>query len=242
MRIIAQKNNTLATEEFIKNSLEKDFIDSMSINVTYTKDQKIVVYSAPAPGSAIANTINATTLGQLQGYEVILLNDMLSLLREKTIKKPLYINLAPYNSGILSDDNIEEITKQMNHYVDELKRILDSYSELDIYVHSINRSLVTMLKQKLANNRIGFAVTGADINFIDVDYYLLLTTAQNDLIIDTLLKSKKEVIVYIYSDYFLSYLYEHYLGEKSTPYLQQAFESLSFMGNYPDIIYKVFQK
>jgi len=242
MQIIAQKNNTLTTEEFVKNSLSKDFIDSMSINVTYTRDDKIVVYSAPAPGSAITNTINSSTLGQLQGYEVILLTDMLELLKNNSLRKPLYINLAPYNSGILSDDNIQEVTTQMNRYVERLQKILDAYPELELYVHSINRSLVSLLKEKLVGHRIGFAVTGADINFIDVDYYLLLATTQNDLIIDTLLKSKKEVIVYIYSDYYLSYLYEYYLGEKSTPYLQQTFEKLSFMGNYPEIMYKVFQR
>ncbi len=241
MRIIAQKNNTLTASEFFRKSLEKDFIDAMSLNVTYTKDNKMVVYSAPTTGTAITNTINTSTLGQLQGYEVMLLGEALKMLEDASIKKDVYLNLAPYNPGILSDENIEEVTDQMNAYIDELKRVVEEYPSLTIYVHSVNRSLVTILKQKLAKYKIGFAVTGVDITFIDVDYYVLLATTQNDLIIDTLLKSNKEVIIYVYSDYYISYLYEHYLGEKSTPYLQEVFQKLSFMGDYPEIIYKVFQ-
>lgn len=242
MKIIAQKNNTLTTSDFLKNSLSKDFVDAMSFNVTYTQDKKVVVYSAPTTGSAITNIINTSTLGQLQGYEIILLEEILQTLSNSPIKKDLYINLTPYNPGILSDENIQEVTDQMNDYIDELQKVIGQYKDLVIHIHSINRSFVTMLKQKLASYPIGFAITGADLTFVDVDYYVLLSSTQNDIIIDTLLKNKKEVILYIYSDYYISYLYEHYLGEKSTPYLQETFEKLGFMGNYPEIIYKVFQK
>lgn len=242
MKIIAQKTNNLTTSDFLKNSLKKDFIDAMSLSVTYTKDNKIVVYNAPSSGSAITNTINISTLSELQGYEITLLEDLLRELSTSTKQKALYINLAPYNPGILSDENIELVTNRMNEYIEELKRVVDQYPKITTYIHSINRSLVTILKEKLSTHKIGFAVTGADITFVDVDYYVFLATTQNDLIIDTLLKNNKEVIIYVYSDYFISYLYEHYLGEKSTPYLQQTFEKLGFMGNYPEIIYKVFQK
>lgn len=242
MKIIAQKTNNLTTSDFLKNSIEKSYIDAMSISVTYTKDNKIVVYNAPTADSAITNTINTSTLGQLQGYEIILLEDILKELNTSTKQKALYINLAPYNPGILSDENIEFVTTRMNEYVEELKRTIEKYPKITIHIHSINRSLIAILKEKLPKHRIGFAVTGADITFVDVDYYVFLATTQNDLIIDTLLKNNKEVIIYVYSDYFISYLYEHYLGEKSTPYLQETLKKLGLMGNYPDIIYKVFKE
>ena len=241
MKIIAQKTNSLTTSDFFKNGLEKDFIDAMSLSVTYTKDNKIVVYNAPTSDGVITNTINTSTLGDLKGYEIALLEDILKEFSNNKKQKPLYINLAPYNPGILSDENIEFVTKRMNAYIDELKRIVEMYQQVTIYIHSINRNLITILKEKLPSYRIGFAITGADITFVDVDYYVFLATTQNDLIIDTLLKNHKEVIIYVYSDYFVSYLYNHYLGEKSTPYLQETFEKLYFMGNYPEIIYKVFK-
>lgn len=241
MRIIAQKTNSLTTSDFLKNSLGKDFIDAMSVSVTYTKDNKIVVYNAPTSDGAITNTINISTLGELQGYEIVLLEVMLKELNTSPKQKALYINLAPYNPGVLSDENIEYVSKRMNEYVSELKRVIQLYPKVTVHIHSINRNLISILKEKMPTHRIGFAVTGADITFVDVDYYVLLATTQNDLIIDTLLKNKKEVIIYVYSDYYISYLYDHYLGEKSTPYLQETFEKLGFMGNYPEIIYKVFR-
>lgn len=241
MKIIAQKNNALTTSEFLENSLKRDFIDAMSLNVTYTQDNKIVVYSAPTTGVAITNTINNATLGQLQGYEVTLLSEILKNLSESSVKKDLYLNLAPYNAGILSDDNIQTVTEKTHDYIMELKEVIDLYKNLKIYIHSINRSLAIMLKQLLPSYKIGFAFTGSDFSFADVDYYVLLASIQNDVIIDSLLKNNKDVIIYVYSDYYLSYLYEHYLGEKSTPYLQETFEKLGFMGNYPEIIYRIFR-
>ena len=116
----------------------------MSLNVTYTQDNKIVVYSAPTTGVAITNTINNATLGQLQGYEVTLLSEILKNLSESSVKKDLYLNLAPYNAGILSDDNIQTVTEKTHNYIMELKEVIDSYKNLKIYIHSINRSLAIM--------------------------------------------------------------------------------------------------
>lgn len=241
MRIIAQKSDTLNTYDFFYNGLTKDYIDALGFNVTYTKDNKIVVFNNSAIGIAITNTINNSTLEELQGYEIVLLDEVLKNLNQNPIKKDLYINLAPSNPGLLTEDNIQQVTKSMNDYIDELKKVISPYTSLTINLHSISRNLITILKQKITTSKIGFAVTGEDATFIDVDYYVLISNTQNDAIIDTLLKNNKEVIIYVSSDYYMSYLYEHYLGEKSTPYLQQTFEKLALLTNYPEIIYRIFE-
>lgn len=241
MRIIAQKNNALNTSDFLSKSLSNDYIDGMSFNVTYTKDNKIVIFNSISISGAITNTINTSTLGELQGYEVILLDDVLRNLSKNPVKKDIYLNLAPLNTGIINDDNINEVTMMLNEYIDKIKEIIYNYKNLIINLHSINRNIVELLKQKLSNNKIGFTVTGNDLNFIDVDYYILIANTQNDAVIDMLLKNNKEVIIYVYSDYYISYLYDHYLGEKSTPYLQETFNKIAIMTNYPEIINKVFR-
>ena len=86
----------------------------------------------------------------------------------------------------------------------------------------------------------GFVIYGDDLNFIDVDYYVILMNAFSDAIIDLLHKRKKEVLLYLSSDYDIDYTYEHYLGEKSTPYLQEVFQKIGIISNYPEIIHKVF--
>lgn len=241
MNIIAQKSNNLNTSSFIDDSLTKDYIDAMSFNVTYTRDNNIVVFSENSVGIAITNTINDSTLKELQGYEIILLDTLLKDLNGRGMKKDIYLNLAPTNQGALSDENIKNIAKMSDTYVDAVMEIIQKYPGLSIHVHSVSRSLITKLKEKTADLEIGFSFAGNDLNFIDVDYYVLVSNTRNDNIIDILLKENKKVIIYITSDYYISYLYEHYLGEKSTPYLQQTFHKLSIMTNYPSIIYKVFE-
>jgi hypothetical protein len=241
MRIISQKSNNLNTYDFFYYGLTKNYIDAVSFNITYTKDNKIVVFNTTTSGAAITNTINNSTLDSLQGYEVNLLNNTLEKLNQGNFKKQIYINLVPSNYDILTDENIKEITESMNNYIDKLKIIINNYPNLIINLHSINRSLVTILKQKIPNRKIGFVVSEDDFNYIDVDYYIILANIVNDSIIDLLIKNKKEVNIYIYSDYYISYIYEHYLGEKSTPIMQETFNKLGIISSYPEIINKVFK-
>ncbi len=241
MKIIAVKTNTLTTRDFFYNGLSKDYIDALSFNVTYTKDFKIVVFNTNLPGVATINTINMNTYGQLQGYEIVLLEEVLKNLSNTPVKKDLYINLIPSNPGVLSDENIQNVTKSMHSYIEELKRVLSLYPNVVTNIHSTSRNLITILKEEITTSRIGFVLDTGDFNFIDVDYYVLISGAQNDLIIKELFAHHKQVIIYIASDYYISYLYNHYLGEKSTPESQEIFQKLAFMTGYPEIIYKVFE-
>ncbi len=242
MKIIAQKSDALNTNDFFYNSLTKDFVSAISFNVTLTKDEKIVIFNASSIGTAITNTINNTTFQDLQTYEIISLESVLKDLSNKTVKKDLYINLIPSNYELINDENAQEISNRMDNYINEMKRLIDLYKNLTIYLHSVNRSLIERIKNTMPETKVGFAVTGVDLNFIDVDYYVLISNVQNDTIIDMLLKMDKEIIIYILSNYYISYLYDHYLGEKSTPLLQQTLKRLAFMTNYPEIIHKVFNE
>lgn len=240
MKIIAQKNSDSNTIEFLKNSIQKDSIYGINLNIAYTKDNKIVVFNISSTSQAIINTIESSTLKELNNYEIILLDDILSKLSKYQFDKRIYINIVPSNNLVINDENIIEITKRMNEYVNELITIIDKYQNLTIQLHSTSQSIINILKQKTNNIKIGFVIYGDNLNYIDVNYYIITMNTFNDNIINLLLKNNKEVIIYIYSDYYISYIYEHYLGEKSTPHLQQVFKSLGIMTNYPEIVYKIF--
>ena len=158
----------------------------------------------------------------------------------KKIQKDIYINIAPFRTGPITNENIKEITERMNLYIDKIKEIIDKYPNLKIHLHSISRVLVTIIQQKIKNHRIGFVIHEQDLNFIDVDYYVMTMNAFNDTIIDLLLKENKEIILYIHSDYYISFVYNHYLSEKSTAHLQEVFQKINILTNYPEIIHKVF--
>lgn len=240
MKNIAQKSSASNTEDFFYDTLTKDYIHGMSFNIAYTEDDRLVVFNSSSLGEGIINTIETSTLAQLQDYEIILFDELLNQLNQQPTKKDIYINLYPLKSIILTDENIKQVTMRMSRYIDSIKEIIEKYPDLSIYLHCINRNLVNMLKQKIQKAKIGFVVYGDELTFIDVDYYVILMNTFNDTIIDELLKNQKEVILYIASDYYINYVYEHYLGEKSTPYLQQTFQKLGLISNYPEVIHKVF--
>ncbi len=240
LRIIVQKSNIQNTNDFINDALNQSYIDSLGFNITYTLDNKIVIFNSNTLDIATTNTINHSTFEQLQNYEISLLTDMLGKINAHPIRKDIYINLIPSDPGIIDDSNIQSVTDQMNKYINNVKTIIEQYPSLNFNLHSANRSLVTLLKQEIKTARIGFVFTGNDLSFIDVSYYVLTPNSQNDAIIDTLLEANKEVIIYISSDYSMSYLYEHYLGEKSTPHLQEVISKLAFMTNYPEMTYQLF--
>ena len=228
MRIIAQKTDILNNEEFIKNATTKDYIYGITINVALTKDNKILTY-LPANIEASINTIENSTYDELNN------------LNQKNYNKLIYLNINPFKTGPLTDENIEETTRRMNLYLDKIKKIIDEYPNLKINLHSINRSLVTIMKQKIKNHQIGYIINNNDLNFIDVNYYIVIMNIFNDTIIDILLKEKKEINLYISSDYYLSFVYNHYVGKKSTHYRKEIFKDLGIVTSYPNIIYRTFK-
>ena len=145
-----------------------------------------------------------------------------------------------YLSNIGVDKYIDDYDKIIGLTDDFVTDFNEKFPNLKIHLHSINRSIVTIMKQKIKNRRIGFVIYNSDLNFVDVDYYIMTMNSFNDTIIDLLLKEKKETILYIHTDYYLSFIYDHYMGDRSTPYLQQVFKQLGLLTNYPEITYKIF--
>lgn len=240
MRIIAQQTDALNTYDFWNNVTEKDYIDAMALNVALTKDNQILTYNIVANNEATTNTIKSSTLAELKNYELELFEDTLKSLSERNLNKDIYVNIAPFRTSPLTEQNIQETTERMNIYIDKIKETIDKYPNLTIHLHTINRSLIMLLQQKIKNHRIGFVITNRDLNFVDVDYYVMTMNAFNDTIINLLLSQKKEVILYLHSDYYISFVYNHYMGPNSTPNLKQTFNELGILTNYPEIINKVF--
>lgn len=240
MKIIAQQTDALNTYDFWNNVIENDYIYAMALNVALTKDNRVVTYNIYTNIDANINTIENSNLDELGNYELELFETTLKNLGERNLKKDIYVQIAPFRTGPLTEENIQKTSERMNMYIDKIKTAIDKYPNLKIHLHSINRSLITILKEKIKNHKIGFVITNRDLNFIDVDYYVMTMNAFNDTIIDLLLNEKKELILYLHSDYYISFVYNHYIGTNSTPHLQQTFKQLGILTNYPEIINKVF--
>lgn len=242
MKIIAQKSDILNSYNFFKQALSNEKIDGISLNVAYTKDNELVIFNTQLLNAAIINTIENSDISELQNYEIIKLDEILESLEKQNMEKDIYLNIIPFKTGIINDKNINQVTNRINEYLNKLKTIVNNHQNLKINIHSISRNFVTIIKQKITNHRIGFVVSGEDMTFIEIDYYIIQSNLINDNIINQLLNQNKEVLIYIQSDYYLSYVYDHYLGENSTLYLQNTSKKLNIITNYPEIVNKLFNQ
>lgn len=239
MKIIEKKSDISNSYDFFNQALNNNIVDGIGLNIAYTKDNQIVIFNTPLSNLAIINTIENSNIQQLENYEILRLDETLQFLETQNMKKDIYLNIIPFKTGIITSENINQITNRINQHINYLKEIVDNHPNLNINIHSIGRNFVTILQQKIPNRNIGFAVGGDDLTFIDVKYYVIPTDFINDNIINQLLNDNKEVLIYIASDYQLSYIYNHYLGKDSTPYLQEIFSKLNIITSYPDIANKV---
>lgn len=241
MKIIAQKSDAMNSEEFFRKALSTNYIDGINLNVALTRDNQIVVFNNTSVSDAIVNTIDNSTLSELNNYDIITLEDTLNKLNQKNTTKDIYINVIPFKTGILTDENIQQTVTKMNLYIDTLKTIIDNFTRLTIHVHSINRNLVSMLKNKLKNNQVGFVIYTGDLNFIDVDYYVFTMNVYDEAIIDQLLRKNKNILIYIHSDYYLSVVYQGFLKEQENKVITKLVDKIAIISNYPEIIYKLFK-
>ncbi len=241
MKIIAQKSAAMNSEDFFNNALSKNYIDGINLNVALTSDNKIVVFNNTSTEQAIINTIDNSTLDQLGNYDIITLEETLDQLNQKQSTKEIYINVIPFKTGILTDETIEKVINKMNQYIDNLKTIIEKHSNLPIHVHSINRNLVSMMKNKIKNIPVGFVIYTGDLNFIDVNYYVFTMNVYDEAIIDQLLQKNKGIILYINSDYYLSIVYQGFIQEQQNEVVTKLIDQISIISNYPEIIYKLFK-
>ena len=241
MEIIMQKSDATSTSNFFKTAISTDYIDSLSFNVILTADNELVIFNSISTETAFKNIIQNSTTSELKNYEIITLDTVLKELNNLKIVKNIYLNIVPLQTGIINDENIQNVTSRINNYIDILKSTVEKYPKLPIYIHSINRIIVSKMLEKKIAAKIGFILYENDLNFIDTDYYIITMSAFDDSIINMLINNNKKVILYLHSEYYIAFAYEHYLGVTSTPELQQDFKKIGIITNYPQIIYKVFE-
>ena len=111
MKNIAQKSTSTNMEDFLYSGVTKDYIDGICFNIAFTEDSQLVAFNASSLGEGTINTIETSTLSQLQNYEIILLDDLLKKVQQENFVKDIYFNLYPLKSIVLTDENIEEVSE-----------------------------------------------------------------------------------------------------------------------------------
>lgn len=240
MKLIAQKNSKYVLLEFFSKIINYDYLDGIALNVVKTQDNVLVVVNLSSTESSYVKTVYSNKFLDLKGFEVVPLNEVIKYLKRINYKKKIFLDIIPYQPIKLTEEQNILLTKEYRDYARNLKEIIGDNPGLDIYIHSISRTLIDFIRREEIKTKFGFAIVGFDLNYIDVDYYVFTVDMLNFPLIKQELDNNKEVMVYVGTDYELSYLYDIFKGDKKTDLTKEIFKSIYIMGDYPEILKETF--
>lgn len=233
---IAHKKQSSSSKEFLQTSITKDNIQGFDLDVLMTKDKKIIYFTLVEPTIPDISQIQSDNYKELKEGQFLTLEDALDIINKKNEKQKITINIiSVYN---LTEFNLQEINERNNDLVKNILNIISSYKNLDFYLYSGDTRIVSLLKQNNINNKIGMKVSEENLNFQDVDFYVIRPTMLNEGIIDMLQKKGKNIMVNITeSNDFVTAL--SVISENTFPLKSGKYKGIFIISRYPEIINKM---
>ena len=192
MIIIAHKSNLYNNKNFIEAVNNLEGLTGVMLDIVMTKDKKVLVFSKVTTNKSTINTIQNNNLSELQYYDILSLDDALMML--KNFKGKIIINLLPLNEALLIDDYQKVVADNLN-YTEEVKKIIDRYLYLNIYICSSSYNLLYQITKIFINNQKGVILDENSGSYIDVDFYIFIPSMLNEKIMKEQLKLNKEVMI-----------------------------------------------
>ena len=192
MMIIAHKSNLYNNKTFIEkvNSLER--LTGVMLDIVMTKDKKVLVFSRVTNNKITINTIQNNDLSELIYYDILTLEDALTMLNN--FKGKIIINLIPLNEALLVEDYQKVVSNNLS-YTEEVKKVTDKFPNLNIYVCSSSYNLLYQIIRIFINNKKGVILSENSGNYIDVDFYIFVPSMLNEKIMAEQLSIGKEVML-----------------------------------------------
>ena len=215
---ISTKNTLVNTKGAISLSINTSYISGISLNVAYTKDEVFII--------ADRDSLMFTTKGS--GYiENNTYNDLLHFnvgtkvlnARVVTLKEVLDIYSNTDKILVLNLDYQGLRTKQ---YTYQLLSLISNYPNINIYLKSFNKEIISILKQSNTKARIGIIINDNNIDEFNSDYDFYVVNSylidknniiskinNNKLIMTELINNSSDLInaYYRYGDFILNNLY-----------------------------------
>ena len=239
MTIITYKNNLITYDEFIKNTQNYDYVDGLIIPIIMTKDKQIIVFDDQITGIARTEILQSNTYNELQNAAIIKLEDFLKRIQQ--FKKRIIINAYPLYQVVLTEDNLQYINEQNTEYINLVNNIVKQFLNLKISLCTFNQPLLKRIKEIIINNKKGLIVMQEDLNYMDVDFYIIPPTMLDALIIQEELNRGKEVMISSFTSNDLSIINDYFLINPS-PIKNRIFNQLTFVTAYPALFNRLFLK
>lgn len=232
---IATKNTLVNTKGAVSLSLNVGYIEGISLNVAYTKDEVFVIadreslmFTTQGSGYLQDNTYNDLlhfNVGtKVLNARVVTLNEVLEVY--SNTDKMLVLNLD-YQGD------------RTNQYTYQLLDLISNYPNINIYLKSFNEEIINILKSSNTKARIGIIINDDNLERLEeeFDFYVINSyLVDGDMIIQKinnnrdvmteLINSSSDLINYYYryGSYILNNLY---VISDNTALLNKEIELLS---------------
>jgi len=227
--------------DFLQKSTEENtFLEGVGFHVAITKDNQFVIFSPVSDNQTTIQTIASKNLNELDNLDLLTLQTVLRFYKERNSQLKIFLNLLPSTIPITSLENLMELKNINENYIKYLLEILKPYQTLNLYLGSVNASLMQLLKNENTPWKLGIVLFGGNLNYIDIDFFVVGTELLNEEIFNQQLGLDKEVMIYLNNAGDLSVAYEFFRGEKSTALAQSLFNKILFLNDYPDLFLKLF--
>lgn len=241
MKIFANKTNLYNNMEFLENTVKASKpLEGVGFNVAITKDNNFVIFSPVLNNQTTILTIANKNLNELASLDLLTLDYVLKFYDEYNTTLKIFLNLLPSSIPINSEESLNALKDINRNYAVNFLEIINKYPNLNLYIGSVNSSLVQLLKGKSLKHKLGIVLFGGNLNYIDVDFYVFGTGFLNDEIFKQQLNLGKEVMLYVGTSNDMYITYEYFRGEKSTALAQNIFNDIYFLNDYPVLFIKLF--
>ena len=110
---------------------------------------------------------------------------------------------------------------------------------MDLSFCTSNQPLLQFVKRIIVNKKKGLIIVQEDLNYLDVDFYIISPTMLDVLIINQELNRGKEIMISSFTNNDMSIIYDYFI-KNPTILKRQIFNKLTFISSYPDLFYQIF--
>ena len=234
---IAHKNKSLTVYEFLNKSLNNEYIDGINIDVVMTRDERVVYFTSVNTTTTEISQIQENNYSTIKQEQFLTLKELLEYIKDS--EKSILINiLSVYN---LNEYNLKEINRKNKQFIVNILKDIELYSNKKFYLYSENNAIVKLLqsiKIKRKNIVMGLSVSEQNLNFQDVDFYVIRPNMISQEIIDVLFNREKEVMVNLIDNNDFIITLDSITSHK-LELLKTKYKSLYLINRYPEILNKV---
>ncbi len=234
---IAHKNKSLTVYEFLNKSLNNEYIDGINIDVVMTRDERVVYFTSVNTTITEISQIQENNYSTIKQEQFLTLKELLEYIKDS--EKSILINiLSVYN---LNEYNLKEINRKNKQFIANILKDIELYSNKKFYLYSENNAIVKLLqsiKIKRKNIVMGLSVSEQNLNFQDVDFYVIRPNMISQEIIDVLFIREKEVMVNLIDNNDFIITLDSITSHK-LELLKTKYKSLYLINRYPEILNKV---